>query len=161
MKFEKDKETIYVKNIVDYSDYKPNHVSSNIDKMGSGFNSINPDSFSDLSSIDEKILNILNFEDELNGLEDDSGDGNSNEDIDSIDDLDDADLDDELEFICSLGINPKDDNILGIENDSLADYYNPVFLDSDDELEFLSLFDDFVLVEMGFDDMVREVYFED
>lgn len=160
MAFKKDKETIYVKNIVDYSDYNPNQVSSNIDKRSSGFSSLKRNSSSDLSAIDEKILNILNFEDELDDLESDSGGRNINEDLDSLDDLDSADFDDEAEFICSLGLNAQEDKISGIDKESLEDYYNPALLDSD-ELEFLSLFDDFILVEMGFDDMLREVYFED
>ena len=171
MTFEKDKETIYVKNIVDYSGYKQNHWSSNAEKRvfdidsissNNDFKSLQIDSDSRSSSVDEKIINILNFQDELIGIESsDDASAMDNEDGDGGDDLDGTDFDEELEFICSLGISPNKGEPTGIDKDSFDDYFNPAFQNDPDELAFLSFFDDFVLVEMGFDDMIREVYFEE
>ena len=77
--------------------------------------------------------------------------------------MDDSDL---LEGLnCSLDdvfepCNIEEDS-MGINIDSLEDYFNPAFETHPEELSILSFFDDFVLVEMGFNDMINELYFEE
>ena len=177
MNFEKNKENIYVKNAVDYEYLNSRNKDSRQADSVSNSEAIESSSDYNLSSIDKKIMNILNFCD-------DDVEGNSSESCDSnmdgtggnpVDCLDDADLDDELELICSLGLNPfegggenlgldsfgEGNEAIGIDNDSFADYFNPSFENHPDEVAMLSFFNDFVLVEMSFDDLIREVYFEE
>lgn len=155
MTFGNDKENIFVKNVVDYGDLSKSDRSSNIGKFFPNPQSPKSDSDSVSSSIDEKIINILTFKDERdsNGSNDD---GTSD---DSVDDMDYSLFDEELEYICSLGFNPFEE--MGINRDSLEDYFNPYLENHPEEIAFLSVFEDFTLVQMSFSDMIKEVYFEE
>ncbi len=163
MSSEKDNKTMYVKNIVDYGDYKANKEESIENQRFPNSESIYDSSDSDSSSIEERIVKILKGEldfDEEGGFVDSKGTG----DCDNLmGNMDDSDL---LEGLnCSLDdvfepCNIEEDS-MGINIDSLEDYFNPAFETHPEELSILSFFDDFVLVEMGFNDMINELYFEE
>ncbi|MBR5503876.1 MAG: hypothetical protein IKV87_05495 [Methanobrevibacter sp.] len=169
MTFEKNNEKMYVKNAVDYVDLNSREKSSNQTTGISSLKSSNSSSDSDLSSIDKKIIDILNFCDDQEGDSSDSNDfdleGVGCNIVDNLDnaDLDNDGLDEELDLLCSLGICPfeEENDSTGIDKDSFADYFNPAFENHPDELAMLSFFNDFVLVELSFDDLIREVYFEE
>ena len=155
----KDQEIILVKNVIDYGDLNENGRSSNLVKCFPNYESSKSGSLYDSASIDEKIIDILNFKDEGDSIGS-IGDGNTGDFVDS---LDDADFDEELEFICSLGLD--DSEGCSLDNDkngsSFEDYFNPYFENHPDELAMLSFYENFVLLELGFDEIINEVYFEE
>ena len=158
MNAQKNPEIILVKNVIDYGDLNEKNISSNLLKSFPNYRSSKSCLENDSSSLDEKIIDILNFKDE-----NDSVGSFVNENNDDLADALDDGFDEELEFICSLGLETSESPwaSTGIDRDSLENYFNPYFESHPDELAMLSFYDDFVLLELGLDDMIKEVYFEE